>query len=44
MLERHGYVCLELVSTCEGTLGLGRITIGNGQIAPGGTKGGVARG
>jgi hypothetical protein len=29
-----GYVCLELVSTCEGTLGLGGITTGNGQIAP----------
>jgi hypothetical protein len=36
VLERHGYVCLELVSTREGTLGFGRITItiGNGQIAP----------
>jgi hypothetical protein len=33
VLERHGYVCLKLVSTCEGTLGLGRITTGNGQIA-----------
>jgi hypothetical protein len=34
VLERHGYVCLELVSTREGTLGFGRITIGNGQNAP----------
>ena len=34
VLDQHGYVCLELVSTCEGTLGLGRITIGNGQVAP----------
>lgn len=33
VLERHGHVCLELVSTCEGTLGFGRITIGNGQVA-----------
>jgi hypothetical protein len=34
MLERQGYVCLKFVSTYEGTLGLGRITTGNGQIDP----------
>jgi hypothetical protein len=44
VLERHGYVCLELVSTCEGTLGLGRITYRQRPDCPGGTRGGVARG